>query len=145
MHSICLCNAEHLAYAIFFYHKLNFSVLIKVFVHVDPFKMKRNLMRKSHRWLWKCQPAFCIKRVGENPIFKAMSVALQFAILLSESWSWDTPCVGSSVTMVAVVQLQCWPQVRCIIQSAEWVNYYEFDISYYFALEQCLTLMVNSA
>jgi len=33
----------------FFYHKLNFSVLIKVLAHVDPFKMKRNLVCKSHR------------------------------------------------------------------------------------------------
>lgn len=48
MHSICLCNAEHLV-CVGFYHKLNFSVLIKVFAHVDPFKMKRNLVCKSHR------------------------------------------------------------------------------------------------
>lgn len=49
MQSIYFCKAECLACGFFFYHKLNFSVLIKVFAHVDPFKMKRNLVCKSHR------------------------------------------------------------------------------------------------
>lgn len=58
-------------------------------------------------------------------MFKARSVALRFALLLSESWSRDTSCVG----LVELVRLQCCPQFRCIVQSAEWVNDFELDIS----------------
>lgn len=81
---------------------LNLPVLIKVFAHIDPFKMKRNLVCKSHRWLWKCQPAFYTKRREESPEFTAESEALGVALLLFGSWSMCWLLQPSETSLVSL-------------------------------------------